>query len=92
MEFPKLKPTERITEITETYKRKVEASVIPPDPARIVEYALRIPPTIEHMLPVPPIIESIHDDIVRPLVESLPRFPLTGEPPVAKWKEWIREE
>jgi hypothetical protein len=91
MEFPKIKATEKISEVTETYKRKVEASILPPDPARIVELVMRVPPSIEHMLPIPPVLESVHSDVVQPLVESLPRFPLTSEPPAFKFKEWVKE-
>ncbi|MEM1690498.1 MAG: hypothetical protein QXG48_02760 [Thermofilaceae archaeon] len=90
--FEKLRPSTKISEITEVYKRKVESNILPPDPARIVEYLMRFAPTIEHMLPVPPIIETVHDEVVSKLVESLPRLPLTSEPPVTKWKEWIKEE
>lgn len=90
--FPKIRPGERLSEITEAYKSKVGASVIPPDPARVVEFVMRVPPTLEHLLPIPPILESIHSDITSPLVESLPRLPLTSEPPITKWKEWIKEE
>lgn len=88
----KPRPGEKISEITETYKRKVEASIIPPDPLRVVETVMRVPPAIEHMLPIPPLLESIHADVVHPLVESLPRFPLTSEAPEFKWKEWVKEE
>ncbi|MEM4975869.1 MAG: hypothetical protein QXT64_00920 [Desulfurococcaceae archaeon] len=90
--FEKLKPGTKISELTEAYKRKVESSILPPDPARLVELVLRTLPMIEHMLPVPPILETIHDEVASKLVESLPRLPLTSEPPVIKWKEWVKEE
>jgi hypothetical protein len=89
LKAPEIK--EPLTKITDSYKKKVEASVLPPDPLRIVEAVMRIPPSIEHMLPLPPIIETVHSEVIFPFIESLPRLPLTSEPPVFKWGEWIKE-
>lgn len=90
--FDRIRTGDKIRSITESYKRKVEASILPPDPARLIEWSMRGVPELEHFLPIPPIIEIIHDEIVVELVESLPRLPLTSEPPIIRWKEWIREE
>ena len=80
-----------IEEITETYKEKVSKSVLPPDPARVIKAFLRGPVTIEHLLPIPPILEVVHSDVIEPFIEELPRLPLTGDYPIHKWKEWIKE-
>ena len=77
--------------ITENYKKKISASILPPDPLRIAKNVLRIPVAIEHALPVPPILETIHSNVTEPLIEELPRLPLTGDLPVIKWNEWVRE-
>ena len=78
--------------VREAFGRKVEASILPPDPARLIAMGImRIPPYVEHMLPVPPVIETIHSEIVEPIVESLPRLPLTSEPPSITWGVWVRE-
>jgi hypothetical protein len=78
--------------IVDTYKTKLESGVLPPDPLRLLEFALRAPPTIEHMLPIPPILEIIHSDITSRVIEALPRLPMTSDPPVYEWKRWIKEE
>jgi hypothetical protein len=78
--------------IVDTYKAKLEAGVLPPDPLRMLEFVLRTPPTIEHMLPVPPVLETIHAELTSKVIEALPRLPMTSEPPVFEWKRWIREE
>ncbi|MEM1820608.1 MAG: hypothetical protein QW498_08725 [Thermofilum sp.] len=88
----KFRPGQKMSEIIDDYKRKLEAGILPPDPARMIELLMRTGPTIEHMLPVPPLIEKVHSEIVKPLVKALPRLPMTSEPPEIKWKEWIREE
>lgn len=73
------------------YKNKIEKSILPPDPLRVVKTALRIPVTVEHILPVPPFLEKIHSEVVEPGIEKAPRLPLTGDFPKFKWKEWIKE-
>ncbi|MCR8463640.1 MAG: hypothetical protein QXH55_05630 [Candidatus Korarchaeota archaeon] len=89
--FEKIRPTEKISDIVDTYKKKIESSVIPPDPARILEFIMRGPPTVEHILPIPPVLETIHSEITTKFIEALPRFPLTSDPPIFKWKEWIKD-
>ncbi len=89
--FEKIRPTEKISDIVDTYKKKIESSVIPPDPARILEFIMRGPPTIEHILPIPPVLETIHSEITVKFIEALPRFPLTSDSPIVKWKEWIKD-
>ena len=80
-----------LEEITETYKKKIGSSILPPDPLRIVKSALRGPVFIEHILPIPPILETIHSNVTEPLIEELPRLPLTGDFPIIEWKEWLKE-
>jgi len=78
--------------VRDAFGRKVEASILPPDPARLIaKGVMRIPPYVEHMLPLPPILETIQSEIVEPIVESLPRLPLTSEPPGVTWGVWVRE-
>jgi len=80
-----------LEEISEMYKEKVSASVLPPDPLRVVKGILRVPVTIEHLVPIPPLLESIHSNMTEPLIEELPRLPLTSDFPVHEWKKWIKE-
>ena len=84
--------TSALKEIIDTYKVKIESGILPPDPARIIEFVLRIPVEVEHLLPIPPVTEYIHTNFTKPMVESLPRLPLTSEPHEFKWLEWIKEE
>jgi len=79
-------------EIIDRYKEKIEAGILPPDPARIIEFVLRIPVEVEHLLPIPPVLEYVHANFTRPLVEALPRLPMTSEPHEWEWLRWIREE
>lgn len=89
--FEVKKANEKISETIDTYKKKIEASILPPDPARTVEFVLRVPIKVEHILPIPPILEKIHSEITSKLVESLPRLPLTSDYPKIKWLEWEKE-
>ena len=61
------------------YERKLREGVLPPDPARILKEILEIPAEIEHATPLPPLIEKIHKEIGEPLIEKLPRLPLTRD-------------
>lgn len=70
---------------------KLQKSLLPPDPARTVEAILRIPTTVEHILPIPPIIEKLHNAFTEKLIESLPRLPLTGDYPITEWLKWRKE-
>jgi len=88
----KLPGTSSVKEIIDTYKTKIEAGIIPPDPARIIEYLLRGPVGIEHLLPIPPVLEYVHAYFTRPMVEALPRLPMTSEPHEYEWMKWIKEE
>jgi hypothetical protein len=84
--------TSSIREIIDKYKTKIESGILPPDPVRIIEFALRGPITIEHLLPIPPILEYVHTNFTRPMVEALPRLPLTSDFPEYEWLKWIKEE
>jgi hypothetical protein len=81
-----------LRDIIDKYKAKLEGNMLPPDPARIVEFILRIPVVAEHVLPIPPILETIHSSFTRPLVESLPRLPMTADFHEFEWLKWIKEE
>ncbi|RLI43486.1 hypothetical protein DRO69_09240 [Candidatus Bathyarchaeota archaeon] len=81
-----------LRDIIEKYKVKIESGILPPDPARIVELILRVPVEVEHLLPIPPVVEYVHSNFTRPLVESLPRLPMTSEPHEFEWLKWIKEE
>jgi len=70
---------------------KLSKSILPPDPARIVKNVLRIPAVVEHIAPVPPLIERIHSEFTEPAIEKLPRLPLTGDAPIQEWEKWIKE-
>lgn len=84
--------TASLRDIIEKYKQKIESGILPPDPARLVEFVLRIPVEVEHLLPLPPVLEYIHSNFTHPLVESMPRLPMTSEPHEFKWLEWKKEE
>jgi hypothetical protein len=88
----KLPSTSSVRDIIDIYKGKLEANIIPPDPARIIEVVLRGPLTIEHILPIPSIIEYVHSNFTKPLVEALPRLPMTADFPEYQFLKWIKEE
>ena len=69
----------RIREAVSEFESKLREGVLPPDPARIVKEVLEIPAEVEHATPLPPLIEKIHRDIGIPLVEKLPRLPMTRD-------------
>ncbi|RLG85006.1 MAG: hypothetical protein DRO39_06595 [Thermoprotei archaeon] len=81
-----------LREIIERYKSKIEGGILPPDPARIVEFVLRLPVEVEHVLPIPPLLEYVHSNFTRPLVEALPRLPMTSDFHEWEWLKWVREE
>mgnify|MGYP005639963843 CR=1 FL=1 len=81
-----------LKDIIDKYKVKLEAGILPPDPARIIEFVLRGPIVVEHLLPIPPIIEYVHSSFTRPLIESLPRLPMTSDYPEFEWMRWLKEE
>lgn len=79
-------------QLFDLYKQKLEkGGILPPDPARVAEFVLRIPVTIEHVLPIPPVLEYIHSHFTEPMVQSLPRFPMTMDFPEYKYLEWLPE-
>jgi hypothetical protein len=88
----KMPTASSIREIVDKYKVKIESGILPPDPARIIEFALRIPVTVEHVTPLPPVLEYVHSNFTRPMVEALPRLPLTSDFPEYEWLRWIKEE
>ena len=74
------------------WQRKMMKGVLPPDPARIVKNVLAIPPMIEHAIGIlPPVIEKVHSEFTEPMVEKLPRLPLTSDFPIKEWLKWLRE-
>ena len=87
----KLPSSNSVKQILDDYKTKIEAGILPPDPARIAEFALRAPVTVEHLLPIPPVLEYIHKNFTEPLVKSLPRLPMTSDFPEEEWLHWIKE-
>ena len=68
-----------IRKATYEFERKLKEGVLPPDPARIVKEVLEIPVEIEHATPLPPLLEKIHGEITVPLIEKLPRLPMTRD-------------
>lgn len=80
-----------IDEEMKMWMDKLGKSILPPDPLRVVSYVLRIVPTIEHITPLPPLFERIQSEFLEPAIEKLPRLPMTGDAPVQKWEEWIKE-
>jgi hypothetical protein len=81
-----------VSQLLDLYKEKLEGGILPPDPARTVEALLRVPVSVEHLLPIPPILEKVHSDFTGKLIESLPRLPMTSDFPVTEWRKWIKEE
>jgi len=88
----KLPSSSSIRDIIDRYKVKLESGILPPDPARIIEFVLRGPIVVEHLLPIPPIIEYVHSNFTHPMIESLPRLPLTSDYPEFEWMKWFKEE
>jgi len=62
-----------------SFERKLREGVLPPDPARIVKEILEMPAEIEHATPLPPLIETLHKELGEPLIEKLPRLPMTRD-------------
>ena len=81
--------TRPIEELLALYTEKLGKGILPPDPLRILKHLLRIPATVEHILPIPPILEKVHSEITEPVIESLPRLPLTSDFPIHEWKKWL---
>jgi len=73
------------------WMEKLTKSVLPPDPLRIVEWILSKPAEVEHIVPLPPLVERIHSEFVEPMIEKLPRLPLTGDAPIEEWLKWKKE-
>lgn len=74
------------------WQRKLRKGLLPPDPARIADYILSQPASIEHATPLPPVIEYIHANLTEKVVENLPRLPMTGDFPKHEWLRWIKEQ
>jgi len=70
---------ESIRDAVSEFEEKLKEGVLPPDPARILKEILEIPAEIEHATPLPPLIEKIHKEIGEPLIEKLPRLPMTRD-------------
>ncbi|MCD6418266.1 hypothetical protein J7M00_05735 [bacterium] len=68
-----------IKEATYEFEKKLKEGVLPPDPARIIKEILEIPAEIEHATPLPPLIEKVHKELGEPLIEKLPRLPMTRD-------------
>jgi hypothetical protein len=88
----KLPRASALREIIDKYKEKIESGILPPDPLRVIEFVLRIPVEVEHVLPIPPILEFVHTNFTRPIAEALPRLPLTSDFHEFEWLKWIKEE
>jgi hypothetical protein len=88
----KLPGTTSLREIIDKFKEKIECGIIPPDPARVFEAILRVPVEAEHLLPIPPVVEYVHSSFTKPLVDSLPRLPMTSEVHEFQWMKWVKEE
>jgi len=75
----------------EEWQRKLERGILPPDPARVIKEILDGPVEIEHVVPVPPLIERIHSEFTVPFIEKLPRLPMTAEFPFKRWLVYKEE-
>jgi len=84
-------PEKGISHIMDEFKDKIEGGILPPDPARVIKWIMDAYPEIEHIVPLPPLVEHIHNEIIVPMIEKLPRLPMTAEFPFKKWEEWKRE-
>ena len=79
-------------DVMRDYMKKIQGGILPPDPARLIKGALDLPPKVEHILPIPPLIEYVHDKATVPLIEKLPRLPMTSEFPFEEWLKWKVEK
>lgn len=68
-----------LRDVLSEYEEKLREGVLPPDPARVIANILEDIPELEHATPLPPLIEKIHKEIILPLIEKLPRLPLTRD-------------
>lgn len=80
-----------LSKIMDKYKEKIEGGILPPDPARNIRRVLDFIVETEHALPVPPVIETIHKEVTVPLIEKLPRLPMTAEFTSKEWLKWKKE-
>lgn len=90
-ELPKFESQE-LDEFFREYEKKLKAGILPPDPARVVVEMLSTYPEIEHVLPIPPVIEKVHAEVVEPTIEKLPRLPMTADFPIRAWKKYRIEK
>jgi len=68
--------------------KKLEEKILPPDPARIIAKALSLPPDIEHVTILPPLIERIHKVVNELVEEKLPRLKQMAEFEKREWLEF----
>lgn len=61
------------------YADKIEQSILPPDPGRILSFLVEDYAAIEHALPVPPLVETTYLGFFDPAIEDLPRLPKTAD-------------
>ena len=78
----------KVEEYVKDITDKLKKGALPPDPVRIVVFALSTVPSVEHALILPPLVETVHSQGTEPMAEKLPRLPLTGDFPIRKWKEY----
>lgn len=81
-----------LRQILDEFKAKIEAGVLPPDPAEVIDYLLSIGAALEHVIPVPPLIEYIQVNVVDPFAASLPKLPLTATFPKEEWLKYTKVE
>jgi len=82
---------EGIEEFTRGFTNKVQKGVLPPDPARVIVEGLREGANLEHVSPLPPLIERVQKEFTEPGLKELPRLPLTSDFPVREWMTWKEE-
>ena len=78
-----------IDEIMEAHREKIQTRPLPPDPARLIVYVLGAGARIEHILPLPPILETIHKKVHNIVEAEMPRLPGTAAPVKEMWGKYI---
>jgi len=80
--------SEVIDRILVEFKEKVTTNLLPPDPARIIDHFVEEGAVIEHIIPLPPIIETIHAEIHNLVETKLPRLDQMAATPFEGYKSY----
>jgi len=75
MAYSPEKGTEALNKLVAEYGEKIKTQLLPPDPARMIDNIAGIGVRLEHILPIPPIAETVHNFLHNLVETKLPRLP-----------------